>query len=79
MSTSTMEKTDTATIARQRSDIYGFLAMVYRQEVNSDFLKQIKDPRFLGVFDLFKEIRVHFLPVNHGQKSIDIASLSGHG
>ena len=36
-------------MARQRSDIYGFLAMVYRQEVTSDFLKQIKDPRFLGV------------------------------
>ena len=49
MSTSTMEKTDTATMARQRSDIYGFLAMVYRQEVTSDFLDQIKDPRFLGV------------------------------
>lgn len=49
MSTSTMENTDTATMARQRSDIYGFLAMVYRQEVISDFLEQIKDPRFLGV------------------------------
>ncbi len=49
MSTRTMEKTDTAAMARQRSDIYGFLAMVYRQEVNSDFLEQIKDPRFLGV------------------------------
>ncbi|HIJ55944.1 MAG TPA: molecular chaperone TorD family protein [Deltaproteobacteria bacterium] len=49
MSTSTMEKNDTATMARQRSDIYGFLAMVYRQEVTSDFLEQIKDPRFLGV------------------------------
>jgi len=44
-----MEKNDTATMARQRSDIYGFLAMVYRQEVTSDFLEQIKDPRFLGV------------------------------
>jgi TorA maturation chaperone TorD len=44
-----MEKTDTATMARQRSDIYGFLAMVYRQEVTSDFLEQIKDPQFLGV------------------------------
>ena len=49
MSTSTMGKTDNATMARQRSDIYGFLAMVYRQEVTSDFLEQIKDPQFLGV------------------------------
>ena len=46
---STLEKIDKSTMARQRSDIYGFLAMVYRQEVNSDFLGQIKDPRFLGV------------------------------
>ena len=49
MSTSTMEKMNTAAMARQRSDIYGLLAMVYRQEVNSEFLEQIKDPRFLGV------------------------------
>ena len=49
MSTSIMGKADTAIMARQRSDIYGLLAMVYRQEVNSEFLEQIKDPRFLGV------------------------------
>ncbi len=50
MSTSTMEKTDITTITRQRSDIYGFLAMVYRQEASSDFLEQIKDPQFLGPY-----------------------------
>ena len=49
MSTSIMEKIDPAIMARQRSDIYGLLAMVYRKEVNSEFLEQIKDPRFLGV------------------------------
>lgn len=49
MDTDTMEKTETAALAMQRSDIYGLLAAVYRQEVTSDFLKQIKDPRFLGV------------------------------
>jgi TorA maturation chaperone TorD len=37
-------------VARQRSHIYGLLAAFYRQEVTSDFLKQIKDPQFLGVF-----------------------------
>jgi len=37
-------------VARQRSHIYGLLATFYRQEVTSDFLKQIKDPQFLGVF-----------------------------
>ncbi len=38
------------TAARQRSNIYGLLAAVYRQEVNADLLQQIKDPRFKGVF-----------------------------
>ena len=51
-------------VARQRSHIYGLLAAFYRQEVTSDFLKQIKDPQFLGVFsdlglelgqDMFRE------------------------
>jgi TorA maturation chaperone TorD len=37
-------------VAKQRSHIYGLLAAFYRQEVTSDFLKQIKDPQFLGVF-----------------------------
>jgi len=37
-------------VANQRSQIYGLLATVYRQEVTSDLLKQIKDPQFLGVF-----------------------------
>ncbi len=41
---------DNKTAARQRSNIYGLLAAVYRQEVSSDLLQQIKDPRFMGVF-----------------------------
>jgi len=41
---------DNKTAARQRSNIYGLLAAVYRQEVTPDFLQQIKDPRFMGVF-----------------------------
>jgi TorA maturation chaperone TorD len=36
-------------LANFRSTIYGFLAAIYRQEVSSDLLQQIKDPRFLGV------------------------------
>jgi TorA maturation chaperone TorD len=36
-------------VARQRSNIYGLLATVYRQEVTSDLLQQIKAPRFLEV------------------------------
>lgn len=43
------EKEERKAVAKQRSSIYGLLATVYRQEVNSDFLSQIRDPRFLGV------------------------------
>jgi TorA maturation chaperone TorD len=51
-----MNETDTqelAAFARHRSNIYGFLATVYRQEVTSDLLQQIKDPQFLGVLTSF--------------------------
>ena len=40
---------DNKTAARQRGNIYGLLAAVYRREVTSDLLQQIKDPRFMGV------------------------------
>ncbi len=74
MSTSTMEKTDTAIMAGQRSDIYGFLAMVYRQEVNSDFLEQIKDPRFLGVLsDLGVEMNGGFFEAPEEKLLEDLA------
>jgi TorA maturation chaperone TorD len=45
--TETLEKKD---IANHRSTIYGLLAVIYRGEVTSDLLHQVKDPRFLGVF-----------------------------
>jgi TorA maturation chaperone TorD len=51
-----MNETDTqelAAFARHRSNIYGFLATVYRQEVTSDLLQQIKNPQFLGVLTSF--------------------------
>lgn len=38
-----------ASLANFRSTIYGFLAAIYRQEVSSDLIQQIKDPQFLGV------------------------------
>ncbi len=41
---------DNKTAARQRNNIYGLLAAVYRQEVTPDLFQQIKDPRFMGVF-----------------------------
>ena len=44
-----MDERDSAGIALQRSNIYGLLAAVYRQEATSDLLEQVKDPEFLGV------------------------------
>jgi TorA maturation chaperone TorD len=38
-----------ASFAGHRSSIYGLLAAIYRQEVSSDLLQQIKGPQFLGV------------------------------
>ena len=45
------KKQSTTPLTNIRSTIYGFLAAIYRQEVSSDLLQQIKDPRFLGVFN----------------------------
>ncbi len=71
---STLEKTDKSTMARQRSDIYGFLAMVYRQEVTSDFLEQIKNPRFLGVLsDLGVEMNGGFFEAPEEKLIEDLA------
>ncbi len=47
-----MEKTEkkaAMAMAAQRSSVYGLLATVYRQEVNPELLRRIKDPQFLGV------------------------------
>jgi len=44
------EKLNRKDMADHRSHIYGFLALVYRQEVTADLLSRIKDPQFLGVF-----------------------------
>ena len=44
-----IETKDHGAEARHRSDIYGLLATVFRQEITPDLLQQIKDPRFQGV------------------------------
>jgi len=43
---------DHGAAARHRSNIYGLLATVYRREVTSDFLEQIRDPKFLGALSV---------------------------
>ena len=56
------EKVQRMAVARQRSNVYGLLASVYRQEVNADLLHQVKDPQFLGVLsDLGIQLSSDFL------------------
>ncbi len=43
------ENQERTAVARQRSNVYGLLATVYRQELTSGLLQQIKGPQFLGV------------------------------
>jgi len=43
------EKLNMKDLAGHRSNIYGLLATIYRREMTSDLLKQIKDPSMLGV------------------------------
>jgi TorA maturation chaperone TorD len=46
-------RSEMAEQAVQRSNIYGFLAAVYRKELTAELLRQIRDPHFMGVlFDL---------------------------
>jgi TorA maturation chaperone TorD len=43
------EKLNMKELAGHRSNIYGLLATIYRREMTSDLLRQIKDPSMLGV------------------------------
>jgi TorA maturation chaperone TorD len=56
------EKAQRMAVARHRSNIYGLLASVYRQEITADLLNQVKDPQFLGVLaDLGIDFTSEFL------------------
>lgn len=44
-----IDRTEMITVARHRSDIYGLLAVLYRQEPTRDLLKRVRDPQFLEV------------------------------
>ena len=68
------EKEERTAVARQRSNIYGLLATVYRQEISPDLLQQIKDPRFLGVLsDLGLELSSDFFKKTEGELLDDLA------
>jgi TorA maturation chaperone TorD len=43
------DKHEYSALARHRSDIYGLLSTVYRQEITTEFLQQVKDPQFFEV------------------------------
>ena len=59
------ELKDRAEQAQQRSSIYGFLARVYRKELTSEMLAQIKAPRFKEVLsDLEVKLGDEFFSVS---------------
>lgn len=56
------DKTEMMAVARQRSNVYGLLATVFRQEVTSEAFQKLKDPQFLGVMSgLGIELKKDFL------------------
>jgi TorA maturation chaperone TorD len=56
------EKLDMKELAGHRSNIYGLLAAIYRREMTSDLLEQIKDPSGLGVLsNLEIKLNIGFL------------------
>jgi len=61
-------------LAGPRSIIYGLLAAIYRREMTSDLLKQIKDPSILGVLsDLGIKLNSGFLEKPEHQLLEDLA------
>ncbi len=44
-----MEKIQKAEIAEKRSNIYGFLSTIFKEEVDSELLDQLRKPEFSGV------------------------------
>jgi TorA maturation chaperone TorD len=47
------EKQERTAVAKQRSNVYGLLATVFRKEVTSELLQEMKAPQFMGVlYDL---------------------------
>jgi TorA maturation chaperone TorD len=68
------ENQERTAVARQRSNVYGLLATVYRQEVTSDLLHRIKDPQFLGVLsDLGIQLGDDFFQKNEEELLEDMA------
>ena len=68
------EKINMKELAGHRSNIYGLLAGIYRREMTSDLLKQIKDPSMLGVLsNLGLKLNNGFLETPEHQMLEDLA------
>ena len=68
------EKINMKELAEHRSNIYGLLATIYRREMTSDLLNQIKDPSMLGVLsNLGIELNNGFLEKPEHQMLEDLA------
>jgi TorA maturation chaperone TorD len=68
------EKLNMKDLAGHRSNIYGLLAAIYRREMTSDLLKQIKDPSMLGVLsNLGLKLNNGFLETPEHQLLEDLA------
>jgi TorA maturation chaperone TorD len=60
--------------ARQRSNIYGFLSLIYRTELNKTLLQHIKEPEFLSVLsDMGAELEDDFLNGSEDKLIEDLA------
>ena len=68
------ERLNMKDLAGHRSNIYGLLATIYRREMTSDLLKQIKDPSMLGVLsNLGLKLNNGFLETPEHQMLEDLA------
>jgi TorA maturation chaperone TorD len=68
------ERLNMKDLAGHRSNIYGLLATIYRREMTSDLLNQIKDPSMLGVLsNLGIELNNGFLEKPEHQMLEDLA------
>ncbi len=60
--------------ARQRSNIYGLLTLIYRAEVTKELLKHIRDPEFLSVLsDMGAKLEDDFLMGSEDELIEDLA------
>lgn len=68
------ERNDMVQTARQRSNIYGLLALIYRAEVTKKLLQHIKDPKFLSVLsEMGAELEDDFLKRSEDDLIEDLA------